>query len=190
MLRIESDDKVEFILRYLPSLVSAFLACVVIVIIFVFLKRKRVKHLNWKAALLSLLVPVLIWAVYFVLTAKWTLTLTLLNSENEQVAESAYVNLFAQEVDLDKAVRLAVNVNPQEPNLRFYATCRIADILATNSNGLALESVKKSVENAPIIVTDFFGTNELNYTLYTPGRDQLHISVADLIEKRMKSDKQ
>ena len=89
MLRIESDDKVEFILRYLPSLVSAFLACVVMVIVFVFLKRKRVKHLNWKTALLSLLVPVLIWAVYFVLTAKWTLTLTLLNSENEQGGEPA-----------------------------------------------------------------------------------------------------
>ncbi|MGA3283085.1 MAG: hypothetical protein ABSD57_01325 [Verrucomicrobiota bacterium] len=132
--------------------------------------------------------PIVVWLIYFASTAKWTFTLACLNSEDDKAAESAYWNLFSQEVGLDQAVHLIICKNPHEPNpnLTFYAACRIADILATNSDEHIIASTLKKVEDAPIIQTGFFGTNGLNCRLYIPGREQLHISARSLIEQRMK----
>jgi hypothetical protein len=183
-LQIEPEAVTEFAFRYFSSFAWAFATCFLIVVSIVFCKKGGVKWLRWWFAL----IPIAVWVIYFVSSAKWTFTLACLNSEDDRAAESVYWDLFTQEVGLDKAVHLIIYKNPHEPNpnLTFYAACRVADILATNSDEHLIESTLKKVEGAPIIQTGFFGTNGLNYKLYIPGRQQLNISARSLIEQRMK----
>jgi hypothetical protein len=183
--QIEPEAMVEFAFRYFPSLGWTIAICFVIGVSIILAKRRKViKWLRWWFVLL----PIVVWLTYFVSTAKWTFTLACLNSEDDRTAENVYWNSFTQEVDLDQAVHLVAYENPHEPNpnLRFYAACRIADILATNNDQSVIEDTLKEIENAPTIQTGFFGTNGLNYKLYIPGREQLHISARSLIEQRIK----
>jgi hypothetical protein len=123
------------------------------------------------------------WVVYFMATCELTYTLVLLGSESSQVAERTYVNRFKRQVNtLDGAVRLAVNRH-QEPNVRFYASCLIADMLATNDASVA--AVFKRIENADLIETQFFDGNRLTDGFYVPGHAQVHLPVRDIVERRL-----
>ena len=80
-------------------------------------------------------------------------------------------------------MRLAVGRH-KPPNVRFYAACRVADILATNEEFM-VRQILKQVDDAPIIETQFIGGNKLNATFYVPGRAQPHLSVRSVIEQRL-----
>ena len=73
-------------------------------------------------------------------TSELTYTLVLLGSESSQVAEHTYINRFKRQVNtLDAAVRLAISRH-QEPNVRFYASCLVADKKGSvNENDFAEE---------------------------------------------------
>jgi hypothetical protein len=93
-----------------------------------------------------------------------------------------YKNIFTP--SLSEAVNLIKN-GELGGNVRFYAACRVADLLKTETNTNVKAQVLKDVENAPAIDTEFFGTNELNFKLYTPYHEQVHISPKSLIERRL-----
>ena len=148
-------------------------------------RRLRPKFRYW-ATFRVVLAPAsfVCWVVYFLFTCELTYTLIMLDSESSGVAERIYDNRFKRQVDtLDRAVGLAVNEH-QAPNVRFYAACRIADMLVT-SNDAVVASALKRVENAPIFETKFFGGNRLTEKFYDPGHYQVRLPVRDIVRRRL-----
>ena len=184
------EDLFEFGRYYLPSLIVAGATTVAILVALIFGRRFRAKSARHAVLTACLVVaPLVCWTIYFAATAGLTSTLILLGSESSEVAERAYFNRFGKQVNsVDAAVRLAVNKH-QESNVRFYASCLVADMLATNDDATAA-SVLKKVESAPIIETEFFGGNGLTEKFYIPGRAQVHLPVRDIIEQRLREHRQ
>jgi hypothetical protein len=178
------EDMVEFGRYYLPSLLCSLVACVAMFVLTVLAVRLRPGCRSLKVLGVCLVpVPLICWILYFNATSELTYTLVLLGSESSQVAERTYVNRFKRQVNtLDSAVRLAVSRH-QEPNVRFYASCLVADMLATNQT--AAKTVFKRVENADTIDTQFFDGNGLTDGFYVPGHAQVHLSVRDIVEQRL-----
>jgi hypothetical protein len=115
--------------------------------------------------------------------------LILLDSESSEAAESAYVNRFRMQVKtVETAVRLATNKH-QAPNVRFYASCLIADMVAAKDD-TAVSMVLEEVEGAPVIETQFFGGNRLTEIFYVPGHLQVQLPVRDIVEKRLQQVRQ
>ena len=147
------EDLLEFGIYYLPSLLLAAFMSLAILAATVVARRLRPKFRYW-ATFRVVLVPAsfVCWVVYFLFTCELTYTLIMLDSESSGVAERIYDNRFKRQVDtLDRAVGLAVNEH-QAPNVRFYAACRIADMLVTSNNAVVASALKR-VENAPIFET-------------------------------------
>jgi hypothetical protein len=180
------EDLLEFGLYYLPSLVWSGLACAVTFITGVLIVRRRpVRRRVGNVVVCLAAVPLVCWVVYFACTSELTYTLVSLGSESSQFAERTYFTRFkAQVTTLDPAVRLAVSRH-QEPNVRFYACCLIADMLQTN-NSAAAEAVLKRVENAGVIQTQFFGGNSLTEGLYVPGHAQVELPAREIVERRIR----
>jgi hypothetical protein len=180
------EDIVEFGLYYLPSLVLAAATSVAILAAIIFGRRLRpiFAHLTGFGVCL-VTGPLVSWVIYFVSTSEFTSTLVLLNSESSEVAEWSYFSRFKPQVaTLDTAVGLAVDEG-QEPNVRFYASCLIAEMLATNDDAVSVK-VLNEVKGAPIIGTQFFGGNALTDKFYVPGHDQVHLPVQDIVERRLR----
>jgi hypothetical protein len=184
------DDMVMLSLYYLPSLLFAIAASVMMLVILLVAKSLRQKWDRWTAWIWCLLpVPVICWCFYVTFTVQFASTLILLDSESAQTAENAYDYRFKSQVKtLDGAVRLAVNTQ-QSPSVRFYASCLVADLLATN-NDVAVSNVLRRVEKAPVIDTDFFGGNRLTRDFYIPGRAQAHLYPSEIIEQRLENLRQ
>ena len=180
------EDLLEFGLRYLPSLVWSVLTFAAILTAGVLVVRRRPDRRrvgNVMACLAA--VPLVCWVVYFACTSELTYTLVSLGSESSGFAERIYFTRFkAQVTTLDRAVRLAVSRH-QEPNVRFYACCLIADSLQTN-NSAAAEAVLKRLENADVIQTQFFGGNSLTEGLYVAGHAQVELSPREIVERRIR----
>jgi hypothetical protein len=180
------EDLLEFGRYYLPSLLWSLLACVAIFIVGILVARLRPGRRRWRTVMVCLAaLPLVCWVVYFATTSELTYTLVLLGSESSQVAERTYVGRFKTQVTtLDGAVHLAVSRH-QEPNVRFYACCLIADLLQTNSSSAA-EAVLKRVESADVIETQFFGGNKLTDGFYVPGHAQVDLPVREIVERRIR----
>src|SRR5882672_5595699 len=181
------EDLLEFGRYYLPSLICSLVACVVIFMASMLPTRFRPSS-GFRRIFGVCLVPLppVCWLIYFIVTSDLTYTLVLLGSESSAVAERTYVNRLRKQVNtLDAAVRLAVNKH-QEPNVRFYASCLIADMLVTN-DGAMTEAVFKKVENAEEIQTEFFDGNRLTDGFYVPGHAQVHLPVRDIVERRLRA---
>jgi hypothetical protein len=180
------EDLLEFGRYYLPSLLWSVLTCAVIFTAGVLLVRRRPERRRVGTVVVcSATLPLVCWAVYFACTSELTYTLVLLGSESSQVAERTYVGRFKVEVTtVDRAVRLAVSRH-QEPNVRFYACCLIADMLQTN-NSAGAEAVLKRVEDADVIQTQFFGGNTLTEGFYVPGHAQVGLPAREIVERRMR----
>src|SRR5258708_6028920 len=153
------EDLLEFCRYYLASLLCSLVVCVAILVVTLLIARLRPDRRSLRVFGVCLVpLPLVCWVVYFMATSELAYTLVLLGSESSQVAERTYVNRFKRQVNtLDAAVRLAVSKH-QEPNVRFYASCLVADMLATNDNAAA-EAVFKRIENADTIRTQFFDGN-------------------------------
>ncbi|MBW8865166.1 MAG: hypothetical protein JF609_09650 [Verrucomicrobia bacterium] len=183
--QIGPDDFVMVCLHYLPSLIGAIFVCFTISSIFIFFAFKRPHK---KAAVLAIsvlaILPLLLWMAYVISSRNLTTTLVLLDSEDAQTAERTYNKGFKTEVNtLENAVELAIDShNP--PNVRFYASCLIADMLSANTN-LDQGVLFNKVGGAPIIETQFIGGNSLTDEFVTPGHQQARLSVRELIERRL-----
>jgi hypothetical protein len=180
--QIGVEDWTDFISSYLPSLVLCIFVGVAAWSILFLRARRKGSRLSSGTVLGAIILSAFIWLTYFAITARRVFTVTLLDAENNTLAEAAYKNLF--DVDLGQAVDLAVNKH-QPDNVRFYACCRIADLLTTNNENTA-QSVFIKVANAPAIVPYFFGTNHLTYGFFTPGYSEGPFSVREIIERRLR----
>jgi hypothetical protein len=181
------DDLVMLGLRYLPSLLSSIIVCAAILGIIGLARRRFPKFRHWPALSLCVLAtPLICWLIYLASTCKLAYTLTLLNSESSQVAERTYENRFRMEVGtLGAAVRIAVSKR-EAPNVRFYASCLVADMLAAKDGGVVAKTLA-NVDGAPMIETQFFGGNRLTDAFYVPGHMQPQLSVRTIVEKRLES---
>jgi hypothetical protein len=181
------DDLVMFGIRYWPSLVFSIIASAAVLGIISFARRRFPRFRRWPVLTLCLVpAPLICWVIYFAPTCKMAYTLTLLNSESSQVAERTYENRFRTEVGtLDAAVRIAVSKR-EAPNVRFYASCLVAEMLAAKDDAVVAKTLSK-VEDAPIIETQFFGGNRLTDGFYIPGHVQPQLSVRRIVEQRLES---
>ena len=175
------DDLVMYGIYYLPSLITAIVTSLALLVTFFFTKRVGLKSQRLRI-LHGLLVPLplICWVAYFVFTSDRVATLTLLDSESDHVAEKTYETKFKSSINtLNSAIDLAIGKR-QPPNVRFYASCRIADLLV-NSNEATTQGVLKQVEHASIIETQFFGGNRLTQDFYVPGHVQARVSVREIV---------
>lgn len=179
------EDLLEFGRYYLPSLLCSLVACAALLAASVIAARLRLNRRRLRILLVGLTpLPLVCWVVYYSVTAELSYTLVLLGSESSQVAERTYFNRFKKQVStLDAAVRLAVNKH-QEPNVRFYASCLIADMLTTNQD-MAVKAVFQRVKEAEVIETEFFDGNTLTDGFYVPGHAQVQLPVRDIVERRL-----
>lgn len=183
---IGPEDWLEFLLHYLPSVAASVLATLGILLLLYFMKSTSERRFRETAGICVAIAPILIWTIYFFATSDWTLTLTLLNSEDDRVAEQAYETRLRRTIaDADSALRLLERANHRESNLRFYAACRLAELLKTNSDSRFVEGALNRVSKAPNIQTAFFGTNSLNKHFYEPGKEQVKMPARELVQRMM-----
>jgi hypothetical protein len=153
--------------------------------ILLLVRRKAGWRRNRRLALGIMLLSAATWSIYFTSTAKWRFTATLLDEEDDRVAEWAYHNVF--DVDLDRAVSLAKD-DQQFGNIRFYACLRIADLLAISDEQTA-KRIFEQVADAPRFLTGFFGTNNLTYGFFIPGQQEGPFSAEEIVKRRLAADK-
>lgn len=177
------DDWVMFCMYYIPSLVIAIsTACVMSA--GAWLARHFHKPIGCRTALCLAVVAVVCWPVYFASTSKMATILVSLNSEDARLAETVYEDDFKKEVStVGKAVRLATDTH-QAPNVRFYASCLIADLLATNSDADVTETLAM-VKNAPTIEPQIIGGNSLTSEFMVPGHAPPRLFVGEIIRRRL-----
>ncbi len=177
--RIGYDVWVNCALFYVRSSGLLFVGTLVLAGILLLSVRKCEKR---RCLFLLIVVAFIVgWASYFLTTAGWTITKLSLDAEDARTAEYAYRNLFTSR-NLHGVLRLATDES-QFSNVRFYAACRAAEILATypeSTRSLVLTRLKDSAPIRPI----FFGTNDINYTFFTPGLSYGPFSVREVIEHR------
>jgi hypothetical protein len=123
---------VRFGVYYLWRFVGFSAVIVAIASVALFISRKRKYAHPIKISGFVIVALYLGWLIVFLSTARWTLTRFALDSESSRTAEYAYRHFFEVK-DLNQAVALAIDRN-QWDNVRFYAACRVADILITNEN--------------------------------------------------------
>jgi hypothetical protein len=126
-------------------------------------------------------VPLAIWVIYFCNTAKEAFAVTSLDSENNIYAEVVYNSCF--DIDLEQTIQLAIDKR-QSGNVRFYASCRVADILATN--GTLKVGVFERIADTPAFRTGFGGTNDLTCGFFTPNYAEGPFTVREIIAKRLR----
>jgi hypothetical protein len=180
------EDIIAIVSRYFGSMIAAIIAsCVVLAISFV-LKRRLSRPRVWHLLVSFLAItPLIYWAIYVRSTSHLTYTLAMLDSESSRFAERIYEERFKKEVlTINQAVGLAVDKS-EAPNVRFYAACLVADLLATRDENTIVNTLQ-SVEDAPTIDTQFFGGNKLTDLFYVPGHDQVHLPVRNIIERRLR----
>jgi RHS repeat-associated protein len=176
------DDLVMLFTRYLPSVVCCVLASILIGLGIILTKRLRMALGYY--VILPPLIPLVCWVLYFAATSKLAVTLTLLDSESASVAERTYSSSFKKPVTTyDQAIRLAVDKR-QPPNVRFYASCLLAEMLATKNNVVVAATLKR-LDGAPEVETQFIGENELTREFYVSGHEQSRLLVREIVERRL-----
>ena len=183
----DAGDFIAFLGYYLPSLLAAFIA-VLIPGFILFMKGDSTR----KYILPLIIFVICCWGIYFISRASQNMTLALLGSESSSAAEFAYQKSFKP--NLHQAIKLATSNVPigQEEvggqNVRFYAACRIADILASSNQDFR-NTILEQVQSAPIVTPGFIGTNAINYIFYIQNREQPRLRVPEIIERRLEFDR-
>ena len=178
--RIPIDEWWALAVYYCGSLICCALFTGLLVIIFAFIAKERRKQLS-VLTYCVFVVPLVIWVIYFRDTAKQAFAITSFDSENNIYAEFVYNTYF--DTDLEQTVQL-VNDKSQSGNVRFYASCRIADILATN--GASKTDVLQGIANIAGFRTGFGGTNDLTCGFFTPNYAEGPFTVREIIERRLR----
>jgi hypothetical protein len=181
------DDFVMLTARWLSGLSFAVVASFATFGAVMLGRRRFPRFGRWRIVAIFLVpLPLAWWAIHSASSGELNYTLTLLNSESSQVAERAYEGQFKAEVaSLDGALRLAVSKR-EAPNVRFYASCLVADFLATNKDDSSVARILSKVDGAPLIETQFFGGNSLTKGFYIPGHLQPELTVRQIVEQRMR----
>jgi hypothetical protein len=120
---------------------------------------------------------------YFAWTAKWTFTKIALDAEDSAIAEWAYQHIFELR-NIDEGMKLAMNKKEWQ-TVRFYAACRVADILATNDDQ-AVDLFLGRIRGGDPIAPCFFGTNAINSEFFITGHIAGPYDVKDLIVRRIR----
>jgi hypothetical protein len=128
------------------------------------------------------LVATLCWLLFFISTAKWTYVEYSLDAEDPHTAQIAYENLF-QISDVADGVALAYDSH-QIGTVRFYAACKVADILATNDEPVVANTLAR-IDETKLISAFFYGTNALNQMFFVSGMPTGPHSVKEIIQKRL-----
>lgn len=170
------DDWFGFALRYWQSFVLLFLSTGIAA--FLALRTRR-RNFRLLIVLSPMVATVAVCALHLAFTAKQNITLTLLGAEDDSAAEQAY-RTFATKIELDEAIQLA-RATDEDANVRFYAACAAADILATR-DPWTLTEILRRVSNAPPLEPRFFSTNTVNASFYSPGS---RFAVSEVIERRL-----
>jgi hypothetical protein len=179
----DAGDAITFAGYYIPSLLVAFFGVLVLATI-LFIKGGSAR----KYILPFTLSIICFWGIYIVSTASRYMTLALLGSESDGAAEFAYQKCF--DLNLHQAIKLAVSntgITLDETgaqNVRFYAACRIADLLVSSNQDFR-NTILNKIQNAPTITPGFFGTNALTCIFYIPNREQPRLQVAEIIRHRL-----
>jgi hypothetical protein len=176
----DGGDPLVFASYYLPSLLVAIVILISGAILFM-------KRDSTRKYILPLIISIICcWGIYFLSKASLYMTLALLGSEDAGAAEFAYQKSF--NVNLHQAINLAVS-NPgweveetSGQNVRFYAACRIADILASSNQDFR-NTILEEVQSAPIVTPGFIGTNAINCAFYVDDREQPQLQVAEIIQR-------
>ena len=174
------DDWLAFAMRCATELIKHVYVLVVILVLVALLcaifkpKGKPKRYLF--GVTLSLLITILIG--YFSLAAHRIFILTLLGSEDDALAESAYRS-FSQHAQQPVLVKI-VNDRREDDNVRFYASCALADKAATNKES---ENVmRQDIRNAPDIHPRFFNQNAINAIVFP---SVVSIPPVDVVGKRL-----
>ncbi len=178
----DAGDSIAFVGYYIPSLLVAFFAVLILgVVLF--------RGASTRKYILPLSIPIIFcWGIYFMSTASRNMTLALLGSESNEAAEFAYQESFKP--DLHQATKLAnsnVGTGIDEvggQNVRFYAACRISDILVSSNQDFQ-NTILSQIRTAPIVTPGFMGTNAINCVFYIPGGAQPQLQVAEIIQHRL-----
>jgi len=179
--KVPIDEIWALAVYYLPS----FTGCLVMsgIVGFAFPKTRQKCEKRWSAGVVFslMLLPILFWLVYFGATVRNTYVLTSLDTEDDSLAELIYYTRF--DVDLKTAIGLATDES-EFSNVRFYACCRIADLLSIDNESIKT-SVLKNTANAHPFQTEFFNTNRLTCGFFTPGYAEGPYTVNGVVEKRL-----
>jgi hypothetical protein len=185
MSQIHIDEWCALFIYYLPSLTCWAFGTTVILALLCLGRRFTRYRLNSAMIWGVIAVSIVSWLTYFVVTARTAFAITLLDTEDDKLAEAAYRNLF--DVSLTRAVSLAINEH-LEGNVRFYASCRIADLLSS-ADEHTKSSVLDRVANSPPFQTDFFRTNQLTCGFFVPGYAEGPFNVSEIIVRRLRTVK-
>lgn len=179
------EDVVELCIHYATSVFLLIGATLAGFLIAKSIGRRRSDSVIWSAARIPVLMaPLLCWTIYISATFELNYTLIMLGSESSKAAEWTYDNRLKQQVgSLRLAVHLAMS-RRQEPNVRFYAACLIADMLCTNDYK-TVNTTLEQLGNGAEIRTEFFGGNRLTEGFYVPGHDQVQLSPREIVQRRL-----
>ncbi len=134
-----------------------------------------------KVALWIFVLSVGSWLAYVGSTANRILLRLSLDAEDPRTASAAYHFLIFPDIHAG----LSVATNAREwGNVRFYAACKVGETLAS-SNEYTIKQTLEFTDNAPLIHTEFFGTNDINGSFFIPGTAVGPFAVRDVIEKRL-----
>jgi hypothetical protein len=181
-LGIDSDVWVNFALYYLYRIglwgtLGTVLFCAPLL-----MALRRTRPLK-RSLILVAVMPGLACCVYLLATARWTLTVLSLDAEDPRTEEYAYRVLFKVN-DLQRAVHLAID-GSQWDNVRFYAACRVAQILASNT-GLSRHDTLAGLDAAAPIKPTFFGTNSITCHFFIPGFSYGPFTVREIVEQQLR----
>jgi len=179
------DDMVDLGMRYVHGLVFSVVASFVLFFAFTQVRHRLKGGSGSRLGAFLFFSPLVCWTLYFSATFRLNYTLSMLGSESSGAAEWAYENRFVSEVHTVRAAEHLATSAREEPNVRFYAACRIADLLSTN-NDASVNEVLQTLSAGPIITTEFFDGNSLTQGLYVPGHEQVQLSVRDIVERRLR----
>jgi hypothetical protein len=179
----EIFDWAAAVFSYWDSFLILVALCFLVTGALILANRRKKKRPPWGLIARSLLILLISWLTYFGSTLGTNLTLSCLDSENNRLAATVYETCF--KIDLDQAIKLAKSEH-ESGNVRFYACCRISDILATKSNPV-IKTVLDQVENIEPFTTGFGGTNFLTPGFFVPNHAEGPFQVREIIEWRLKS---
>ncbi len=179
------DEIWAFAACYFPSLAVCVAAVLAVWLLPNFARRKhretRRRAYQTRCYLLMLF-PAIIWCAYFITTARDTFVITSLDSEDDSVAAGVYKALF--DLNLNDVIKLATDKR-QSGNVRFYASCRVADLLVAEGNDTRA-GIYQRIKDAPSFRTSFFGTNQLTCGFFTPGYAEGPFTVSGIVAKRLR----
>ncbi|MDB6064288.1 MAG: hypothetical protein JWR26_496 [Pedosphaera sp.] len=182
LLNYDFEVLVDFVAYYFFAAMAWAVVTIVVCGVICFRRRARDKFFNLKSIGKFVLWSLIAWCAFFASTAKWRFLELSLDTESSATADYAYHHLLV-DYSLNTCVRLAAN-HRQWQTVRFYAACRIGEMLAVNNDEQELQRVLKQMENVPPIAPCFFGTNSVNSDLFVTGTIAGPYEVRELIEHK------